>query len=210
MAMTNQPWGLKPLFETDARKTAMMFPLTNNYGTAVFVNDPALLVTAGTVERGSTTGAFAGSIMGIYQQQLPKSYAPEKLVPVTNIIATIGTTYNYFVLVAIDPSVLYVMQEDGLTSSLQIADSWGAIDVSYGTAGNTTTGISGATLDSNTIDATATRPMQILQPWYNYFDIDAGVRNGPSPAGVAGWYGKWICRIFNHQFGPGSLAVAFA
>jgi hypothetical protein len=210
MAMTDQPWGLKPLFMTEARKTALMFPITNNYGTAIYVQDPALLVTAGTIERGSTTGAIAGVVLGIYKQELPKSNCAERLTPVTYLSATIGTTYNYFALVAVDPSLFFVVQEDGDTSSLTFANNFGAVDLIYTHGGNTTTGISKCELDSSTIDATATRPMQLVMPWYNYYDITAGAYNTPSSAGAAGWYGKWICRIFNHQFGPGSLAVAFA
>ena len=210
MANTNTPWGLKPLFLTEARKTALMFPITNNYGTALFIGDPALAVTAGTIERGSTTGAYLGSILGLYRQELPKSYAADRLLPIVSLAATIGTTYNYFALVSVDPSILYTAQEDGLTSSLTLANNFGACDMSFGTSGSATTGISGATIDSNTIDATATRPLQLVFPWYNYYDIDAGAYNTPSAAGAALHYGKWIVRIFNHQFGPGSLAVAFA
>ena len=209
MAMTNMPWGLKPLFETEARKTALMYPITNNYGTAMYVNDPALAVTAGTIEHGSTTGQFLGSILGIYRQDLPQSNRPDRLVAVNYMAATPGATYNYFALVAVDPMLFFVAQEDGAVSSLTFANNFGAIDWVVGT-GNTTTGISGGMLDSSTIDATTTRPLQLVYPWYNYFDIDAGVYNSPSAAGAAGWYGKWICRIFNHQFGPGGVATAFA
>ena len=206
MAMTDAPWGLKPLFMTEARKTAMLFPITNNYGTAIYVQDPALAVTAGTIERGSTTGAYLGVVLGIYQQQLPKSYRPERLVPVLYLSASVGTTYEYFALVTMDPTLYFTAQEDGDTSSLQLSDNWGAIDMIWTQGGNTTT----AELDSNTADNTATRPLQLIRPWYEYYDIDAGVYNDPSSDGTAGWYGKWIVRIANQQLSTMTASVPFA
>ena len=138
MAMTDMPWGLMPLFMTEARKTALIFPITNNYGTALYVQDPALAVTAGTIERGSTSGAYMGVVLGIYQQQLPKTYRPERLVPVNYLSATIGTTYEYFALVAVDPDLYFTAQEDGVTSSLTLANNFGACDMIFTHGGNTT------------------------------------------------------------------------
>ena len=127
MAMTNIPWGMQPLFFTDAQKKAMMFPITNNYGTALYVQDPALAVPAGTIEHGATTGAWLGVILGLYKQELPQSNRPERLTPVLYMAATPGATYNYFALVAIDPFVFYTAQEDGAASSLQFAASWACL-----------------------------------------------------------------------------------
>jgi hypothetical protein len=103
------------------------------------------------------------------------------------------------------------MQEDGLVSSLSQANNWGACDASFGLGGSTVTGLSGCLIDSSTIDATATRPLQLISPLANYFDVDVGAYNNvPVSATTALNYGKWIVRIFNHQMGSGSLAVAFA
>ena len=211
MANTNLKYGgLQPFFMAEARKTAMLFPLTNNYGTDVFQGDPSLAVTAGRVERGSTTGALLGVVLGIYKQATPKSLRTERLTPVQYFAATPGTTYEYFILTTMDPTIFYLIQEDGLVSSLTEANWWGACDISYGAGGNTTTGMSGALIDSSTIDATATRPLQLIKPAVNNYDIDAGAYNAVSAAGAAANYGKWIVRIFNSQLGSGSLAVAFA
>ncbi len=210
MAMTDMPWGLKPLFEAEARKTAMLFPITNNYGTALYINDPALAVTAGTVEKAAVSGATMGCILGLYKQDLPLSLRIERLVPQLYMAATPGATQTWFALVAVDPNMYFVMQEDGDTSSLQIAGNFGLVDFIYTHGGNTITGISKAEIDSNTIDATATRPLQLIKPWYEGFDVDAGIYNVPSPAGAAGHFGKWIVRIANHQFNNTSLSIGFA
>lgn len=211
MANTNLPYmGVQPLFLAEARKTAMILPLTNNYGTDVFINDPALAVTAGRIERGSTTGPWLGVVLGLYRQETPKSLRTERLLPVQYFAATPGTTYEYFALVTMDPTLFFVMQEDGLVASLQIADNWGAVDVTFGSGGNTTTGMSGCLIDSDSADNTATRPLQLIFPAVNMFDVDAGAYMAVSSTGAAANYGKWIVRIFNSQLGSGSLAVAFA
>ena len=211
MANTNLKYGgMQPLFMAEARKTAMLFPLTNNYGTDVFIGDPSLAVTAGRVERGSTTGAILGAVLGVYKQQTPKTLRTERLTPVQYFAATPGTTYEYFVLTTMDPTLFFLMQEDGLVASLIETDNWGAIDISYGAGGNTTTGMSGALLDSNTPDDTATRPLQLIKPAVDFLDPGTGTYMAVSADAAAANYAKWIVRIFNSQLGSGSLAVAFA
>ena len=211
MSNTNTPWGFKPLFMTEARKTCLILPITNNYGTALYVYDPVIAVTAGTIERGGTTGTWCGIILGLYKKLGPTStYRPEHLEPVQYMGATPGATYDYAALVAVDPNIFLTAQEDGVTSSLQITDNFGNCDVTFGAGGNTTTGISGALIDSNTIDATATRPIKLILPWTNYYDPIANAYNAVSTTGTAGNYCKWICKINYHQFGQGSLALGLA
>jgi hypothetical protein len=201
-------WGLRPLYMSEARKTALLFPITNNYGTLLHVHDPALGVTAGTVERGATTGPFLGSILELFRTDGASKLAAANLVPVQYMAASPGASYTYFALVACDPHMYFSMQEDGVTSSLAITDNFGACDVSWPTVGNTTTGISSCQIDSNTISNTATLAVQLLKPYTDWYDIDAGQYN--IAVATAANYGKWIVRIFNHQLGGGSLAVAFA
>lgn len=210
MALTDMPFGMKPLFMTEARKSAILFPITNNYGTALYTNDPALAVTAGTVERASTSGQLMGSILGLYKKVGSTVLSPFNLVPQLYMSATPGASDTWFALVAIDPTLIFAMQEDGDTASLIITDNFGAIDLIYTHGGSTTTGISKCELDSNTADATATRPMILLRPWYEHFDIDAGVYDTPSAAGAAGNRCRWLCRIANHQLSQLAVSTAFA
>ncbi len=211
MANTNSPWGFKPLYMTEARKTALILPITNNYGTALYVYDPVVAVTAGTIERGATNAAWCGVILGIYKKVGPTStYRPENMEPVQYMGATPGATYDYAALVAIDTDILLVAQEDGDTSSLQIADNFGNCDAIFTETASTTTGISAAEIDSDSADNTATRPIKLILPWTAYYDTVANAYNAISTTGAAGNYCKWICKINNHQFGPGSLAVGLA
>ncbi len=209
MALTNKPYGLEPLFMTEARKTALYLPITNNYGTALYIQDPVVAVTAGTIERGATNAAWCGVILGLYRQETPTSLRTERLLPVQYMAASPGATYNYFALVAVDPDLFFMMQEDGDTSSLIITDNFGNCDIVSGT-GNTTTGISGAMIDSSSADNTATRPIKLIFPAVNVYDLGAGAYKTASAAGAAGNYCDWIVKINNHQFGPGAVSVGLA
>jgi len=210
MALTDMPFGLKPLFMTEARKTALLFPITNNYGTALYINDPALAVTAGTIEKGAVSGAYLGSILGLYKAIGKTSLRLESLLPMQYMPASPGASDTWFALVACDPGVFYVAQEDGDTSSLVVTNNFGMVDMIFTHGGNTITGISKGEIDSNTIDNTATRPIQLVRPWLEHFDIDAGEYDAVSAAGAAGNRCRWICRIANHQFNNASLSVGFA
>jgi hypothetical protein len=209
MANTDTPWGLKPLFMTEARKTAMLLPITNNYGTDLFVNDPVMGVTAGTLERSTETGALLtiGSILGIYRQGTPKSIAIERLLPVQYYAATPGTTYNYFALVTTDPNMFFTMQEDGVTTPLSAAMCFSNCDFIFTHGGNTTTGISGAEIDSNTMATTATCAVRIIRPWLEYYDAAGKSFNAITATAGASWC-KWIVRINNYQFGDNTLGLA--
>lgn len=211
MALTNTPWGFKPLYPSEARRVSLVMPITNNYGTALYINDPVVAVTAGTIERGATNAAWCGVILGLYKKLGGTStYRAEAMEPVLYMAASPGATYDYAALVAIDPNIYFVAQEDGDTSSLIITDNFGNCDAIFTETASTVTGISAAEIDSSSADNTATRPIKLILPWVAYYDPIAGAYNAPSAAGAAGNYCKWICKINNHQFGPGSLAVGLA
>jgi len=211
MSNTRNPnWGIKPLFMAEARKTALLLPITNNYGTALYQTDPVVAVTAGTIERGPTATAWLGVILELFRRSGTGLYSASGLTPVQYMGATPGAAYTYFALVAIDPMIFYSMQEDGDTSSLQLADMWGACDIIFTTSGNTTTGISGAEIDSSSADNTATRPLMVVTPLANYFDVDAGAYNAISTDGAAANYCKFIVKQFNGQMGPGAVTAGLA
>ena len=55
-----------------------------------------------------------GVVLGVYKQQTPKSLRAERLTPVQYFAATPGTTYEYFVLVTMDPNMFYLCKRMGL------------------------------------------------------------------------------------------------
>jgi hypothetical protein len=208
MANTDTPWGLKPLFMAEAQKTALILPITNNYGTALFTNDPVTLVTAGTLERAPVTGAVLciGSILGLYRQETPTSLSMERLLPVQSMAATPGATYNYFALVTTDPNMFFTIQEDGDTTPLAVTAGGGNADFIFTHAGSTTTGISGCELDSNTFANTSTLAMRIIRAWYEYYDLGGNSYNAITATAGASWC-KWIVRINNYQFGDNTTGL---
>jgi hypothetical protein len=209
MANTDTPWGLKPLFMTEARKTAMLLPITNNYGTALYTYDPVTGVTAGTIEIAPVTGAILcmGTILGLYRQGTPKSLSLERLLPVQYMAASPGATYNYFALVTMDPNLYFVMQEDGVTTPLSAAMCFSNCDFIFTHTGDTTTGISGCEIDSNTMAVTATLAVRIIRPWLEYYDTGGNSYNAVTATAGASWC-KWVVRINNYQFGDNTLGLA--
>jgi hypothetical protein len=207
MANTSTPWGLRPLFMTEARKTAMLLPITINYATALFTNDPVTGVTAGTIER-ATTGAILtiGTILGIYQQQTPYSLGLERLLPVQYYPASTATK-QYFALVTTDPNMFFTAQEDGDTTPLTAAMTFSNCDIVWPSpSGNTATGISYGAIDSNTMAVTATLMVRLIRPWLEYYDTGGNSYNHIATT-AAPWC-KWIVRINNYQFGDNTLGLA--
>ncbi len=200
MANTDMPWGFKPMFMAEAQKTAMLFPLTNNYGTALFLNDPVVGVTTGSrIERAGTTGAILGVVLGLYKQGTPKTMAIERLTPVQYFSATPGTTYEYFALVAVDPNLFFIMQEDG---AMDVNASFANTDILWTHTGNTTTGISKCEIDSSEIAVTATLSVKLIRPLYEWYDIDAGAFN------AIGTNCKWVVKINAHQLASNIAGLA--
>ena len=209
MANTDTPWGLKPMFMTEARKTALIMPITNNYNTALFINDPVTGVTAGTIERAPTTGAILciGSILGIYRQGTPNSLAMERLLPVQYMAASPGATYNYFALITTSPDLFFTIQEDGETTPMTSIMPFGNANFVFTHAGNTTTGISGTELNSDTLADTATLALRVIRPWLEYYDAAGNSYNAITATAGASWC-KWVVRINNYQFGDNTLGLA--
>jgi hypothetical protein len=206
-------WGVKPLYMTEARKTALILPITAAYGTRLGINDPVMGVTAGTLERAATTGgSWLGTILELFRIPVTTTrlYDHRALTPVQYVPAT-DATYSYLALVTTDHHMFYSMQEDGLTSSLTIAGMFAAADLVFPTDCDTVTGQSAAMIDSNTFDATTTRPLQIIAPLSNYYDIDAGQYTAITAAtNTALQYGKFIVRNANSQFNNLAVSLAFA
>ena len=198
MANTDRPWGLRPLYMEEAERTAMLFPITNNYGTNLFLYDPVVGVTSGGRIERATAGygnMILGSILGIYKQATPKTLRMERQIPCQYYEASPGTANEYFALVACCPHLVFIMQEDGDTTPLTVDEVWENCDLVFTHGGNATTGISGCELDSTAHATDALYQMKLLQPYYDYWDVDAGAYN------TIGAYCKWLVKINKHQLG---------
>jgi hypothetical protein len=155
MANANTPFGLKPL--RDARSGhetggLEMFYHPASDGTALFIGDP--VVKSGSADAAGIAGvvraAAAGPITGVVQGFVPDG--------VTNVAGYGAASTAYYVLVATDPTGMYVIQED---VGLAAADIGLNTNLLTGT-GSTYTKRSGFKLDTATKATTATLAVKIM------------------------------------------------
>lgn len=192
MANTDAPCGLQPIYGVHAQH-CHMYRITNNYGTALFINDPVRLEATGTVEQPAVTGEyFLGVIVAIFKQNGPKTYRPENLEPVVYFAATPGTTYDYWALILDDPSYRFRVQDDGATT-ITYTDIGLNADVIFTHSGDTTSGLSKCELDADTKATTNTLPLRILELSPEW-DTKAGAWNAYAAVNA-----KWIVNINLHQ-----------
>lgn len=168
MANANIPWGLTP---TRYRSGAMYNGAANIYfipatnGTALFLGDPVVPVTAASDANGIPTithaaaagGTFVlGSVVGFVAAGDPPIAKTRDLA-----VHRAASTAAY-VLVADDPDLLFEIQEDGIGGAMGVAACSRNADLISGT-GNANTGRSGWMLDSSTLAVTATLQLRILR-----------------------------------------------
>ena len=202
MANSDTPWGLAPI-HFDEAADCHYYPVTNNYGTALYVNDPVVRVNAGTIERASTgDGApILGSIIALFVQNGVTSLLfPDNLTPVQYMAATPGASLQYWALVCDNPNVYFAAQEDGDTDDLAFADIGDNVNIIFTHAGNATTGISGMEIDSNTEGTGATKQLKLM--WqFDHIEPASNVRT------ALGDYCKWVVKINNHQLAPNTAGI---
>jgi hypothetical protein len=212
-ANTNAPHGFEAL-ELGFKYRSHLYRITNNYGTALYLGDPVAVVTAGTIERATagSSGVILGSIVGIYQQHGPKTTRPENLLPISGatgapyLAATLGTTYDYWALVADEVDQIFLVQEDSDTTPLQYTSVGANADHVAGT-GSTVTGFSGAMIDSSSGNSTATLQWRLIQP-APIWDAIAGQWNTVYDGVTASAYTKWIVRCNMHQLAARTAGLA--
>jgi len=160
----NAPLGLVP-YNTilGAPWTGLVteIPLTASYGTSLFRGDlvrfTSGLITIYTPGSGAAAPA-AGVFMGINYQAANglQTFSPYWAASTSIAAGTSATA-----IVVTDPNTVFDIQATGAITTAQINLN---AEVSFGTAGNTSTGLSGMALDTATRPpaATATFPLHIL------------------------------------------------
>src|SRR5574343_509115 len=143
---TNKPKGLVP-WRWNQTKDCHLYQVTSGASTAIYIGDPVVHVAAGTVEIATPGSAITGVVVGAFKQELPQASQPLRLTPEQYVPAS-DSTYYHFVLVCEGRDVIYLVQEDSVTSNLTLTDRAINLNLVAGT-GNTTTGMSGWMLDSN-------------------------------------------------------------
>lgn len=184
MSSTDAAFGFMPYGNL---LSANWYAIITNYGTAMYVGHACeiggtAITTArrGTIQNVQTeeTGA-AGSILGAVL-----AFEDSDGVPVSYIAAstTGDSVVAGYALVADHPLQRYLVQEDGDTSSIVVANIGLNVE-GIGTGGSTTTGISTMEIDSSSVNTTATFAWKLL-----------GVHPDDtiSAAGAAGNYARFI------------------
>lgn len=174
MANTDAPFGLRPYTQglaagASAQINAYYYP---SGGTLLFVGDAVVLTgTANTSSQGlrgewaigtlpaiarATGGAGAATISGVVVG-----------FHVDPANAGLDITYNpattdRVVLVSDDPHMLYEIQADA-TADIAVTDIGSTADLIFTQAGDQTTGLSGAELDTSVMNTSATGQLTIMR-----------------------------------------------
>lgn len=157
--------------------------------TALFVGDLVKLSGAtGTGDylgiRGVTQAAASDAVVGVV---VGFDIVPDSL----NTPQYRAASTQRGVMVVDDPNVLFVAQEDGVTTPIAMADV--GLNVNFiVAAGSTVTGASGMQIDSNTTTTTATMTLKLIEPLLT-------ASNELTTSGQS--YTRWIVKINNHQLG---------
>ncbi len=190
MANTNTPFGMQLIrggggYAFNAQGNLYSIPSTDN--SAYYLNDAVKLAASSDADGVANIAKAAGTdvLLGSVQMILPVRQGPSLVgtalaLETTNIPATKAKIY--YVLVSDDPTMEYMIQDDGITTANLVAASANLNSSLTVTAGATTTSPSATVLLSSSFAATNTLNIKLQ-----------GLVQ--QPGNVYGAYAKWQCRI---------------
>lgn len=186
MANTNAPFGFRPLGLNGGSSSATFGmierKIASNNSAAIYKQDPVEDLATGYIEQwdnGSVVSRMVGIFWGCkyystaFQRVVWSNYWPGS--------GASGDVTAYLIPCIASPTPKFVVQ--AAATEITFADIGRNVDVTLGT-GDTTTGISGATIESGTTNTTATLPFRIEDLWSN-------VAAPGSPGTEAGAY-NWV------------------
>lgn len=187
MANTDAPFGLRPIKHRNGAPyngAANPYYVASSYATALFIGDPVTRVAGGSnaAELDTPGGNFPiGTLPTVEKATAGDGNA------ITGVIVGFGPdpdalsrTYNpasteRLVYVADDPDLVFEIQADGAISATQVGLNAVLI---YTNSGSTTTGLSGAELDTTSDAPAADASNQLkIQRVVNRVDNEAGSAN---------------------------------
>jgi len=183
MANTNAPFGFRQYSGTGSAPTYEQVAMTiaSNNTTAVYFGDPVVPLNTGYITQASSNSVqIAGIFVGCkYLSTSQKRTVWSNYWPGSDASSAVEA------YVVNDPNAKFVAQSDA--TGVAFADINANIGFAIGT-GNSATGISGAYLDTSTLNTTNTLPFRVV----------ALVQNPPGSAGTdAGAY-NWAVVAFNN------------
>jgi hypothetical protein len=168
MANADIPRGLVPVrYKSGApyNGAANVYYVPSSYGTALYVGDPVVTVTASSDANGVQTvalAAAAGTNTAVLGPIVSLAFFDESPVLRDSGRYHPASTAGY-VMVADDPELLFEVQEDGDGGAMGTGAVGRNAQLVAGT-GSTVTGWSGWELDSSTLATTATHQLRIVAP----------------------------------------------
>jgi hypothetical protein len=202
VANANTPFGLQPVrggggYAWNAQGTLYRVPSTNN--NAMYLGDP-VIAAAGADTNGvpncdiaGGTDTLRGVIVGILPVYPGVSIQGTPLsLENMNIPAT--KTHDYYVVVDDDPTSIFCIQDDGITTAKLVAASANLNFSLTITAGATVQSASATVILSSSFATTSSLNMKAL-----------GLAQIPN--NTFGAYAKWLCRINEHQLGQPTAGV---
>ena len=198
MANVNAPFGLAVAkgggsYAGNQRATMYSIP-TSDSTNAYYMGDAVKAAASGdpngipNVALCAGTDPLRGVVVGIinpFPAGNANSGASSSLALEVNYVP-VTKANPYYVMVEDDPTTVFVMQDDGLTTSKLVAASCNLNFSFTVTAGSTTNSSSGSVILSSSFAVTSSLNMKALGLAQGPWD---GVQN------AFGQYAKWLCRI---------------
>lgn len=182
--------GLTPIQHPSGMLRARAYTIASGYATNLFKGDPVKLVTAGTIQLGTSDGTRTGtvdniSLLGVFAGC---EYVDSTGKPTVSSFWPTGTTAtNIVAYVYDDPLTQYSIKADGSIAATAVGDQADLTGFSA-PGGSTSTGLSSCTLSSSLVGAGQQGQFRII-------DVDRSADNAWGDS-----YTKVIVQIAEHQF----------
>lgn len=201
MANRNAPFGLSPfgyLNGSPWNGQARMYCIPSTDSTNAYaIGDPVVLAGSADAKGIPTvtlaTAGYGNAITGVIVGAGGIVYGGPGANPnnLNTTVVPVTKAQNYYVLVADDPNILFMAQEDSVGNNLAATDVGSNIDL---VAGTNSGYLSGWMIDSSTANTGSTRQLQLMQ-------------FVQTPDNAIGTYGRWVVRINNHSYRAGVAGV---
>jgi hypothetical protein len=207
MANTDRPNGFQPLRYMNGAPyngAVRRYVIPSTDATATFVGDLVKITSLGdaaeatglmSVAQAAASDSVVGAVVGFEPAINPNGAGPALDVPLYRAAST-----RRVALVADDPNILFVAQEDGVSDPIEMIDVGANINFVVGT-GSTVSGASAMELDSDTHATTSSLTLKLM-----------GFLNTPDNEWVSNGQAntRWVVKINNHQLGSGTGSVGLA
>jgi hypothetical protein len=198
MSATNAPFGFICAKNPSGQSRANEYTIATGYAANIFQGDPVKLVTAGTIQLGTSDGTRTGtfdniSLLGVFAGCV---YTDSTGKPNWSTYWPASTTATDIKAYVYDnPDEMFVVQADGSIAAAGLGDQadWSGANTAGG--GSTATGRSTATLSSTLVGAGQQGQFRIVE-------IDRSVDNAAGDS-----YTKVIVQIAEHQYRAEATAV---